>query len=68
MPLHGWEEIVKQIERESNGAKLAELAKKLNEIMVSEEREKVKRRLAISDAQNPDQARDFGAREDAAVE
>ena len=45
--LHAWQEIVKQIEQEADSAKIAELAKKLNDAMVSEEKEKVKHRLGI---------------------
>jgi hypothetical protein len=48
MPVHEWDEIVKQIEQEPNLTKVAELAKKLNEAMVAEEKEKVRRRLGIS--------------------
>ena len=47
MPAHEWEEIAKQIEREPNLANITELAKKLNEAMIAEEKEKVKRRLGI---------------------
>ena len=46
MSVQTWENIVKQIEQESDAAKIAELAKKLNDAMVTEEREKVKQRLA----------------------
>lgn len=46
MSVQAWENIVKQIEQESDAAKIAELAKKLNDAMVTEEREKVKQRLA----------------------
>ena len=48
MSLQPWQEIVKQIERESNPAKIAELAEELNDAMITEEKEKVKRRLGIS--------------------
>ena len=48
MSVHAWEEIVKQIEQEADSAKIAELAKKLNKAMVSEEKEKVKHRFGIS--------------------
>jgi hypothetical protein len=48
MPVHPWEEIVKQIERESDRAKVAELAKKLNDEMIEEETETVRNRLGIS--------------------
>jgi hypothetical protein len=47
MPIHKWEEIVQQIEQEPNPAKVAELAKKLNEVMLTEEKEKVRLRLGI---------------------
>ena len=48
MSVHAWKEIVKQIERESDPAKIAELAKKLNEEMIAEETEKVRNRLSMS--------------------
>lgn len=48
MSVHTWEKIVKQIERESDSANIAEPAKKLNDAMVAEEKEKVKHRLSIS--------------------
>ena len=48
MSVHAWEKIVKQIEQESDSAKIGELAKKLNDAMVAEEKEKVKNRLGIS--------------------
>ena len=47
MSLHPWEEIVKQIEQEADSTKIAELAKKLSDAMVSEEKEKVRQRLGI---------------------
>jgi len=47
MSVHAWEEIVKQIERERDSGKIAELAQKLNDAMLAEEKEKVKRRLGI---------------------
>ena len=48
MPVHTWEEIVEQIEQERDSGKIAELAQKLNDAMLTEETEKVKRRLGIS--------------------
>jgi len=48
MSVHAWEEIVKQIEQEQDSAKIAELAHKLNDAMLSEEKEKVTHRLGIS--------------------
>ena len=48
MSIHAWEKIVKQIEQERDSNKTAELAPKLNDAMLTEEREKVKRRLGIS--------------------
>ena len=48
MSVHAWEEIVKQIERERDPGKIAELAQKLNDEMVNEEKDKVKQRLGIS--------------------
>jgi len=47
MSVHAWEEILKQIEQETDLAKIAELARKLTDAMVSEEKEKVKHRLSI---------------------
>jgi hypothetical protein len=41
-------EIEQEIEHESNPAKIAELAKELNDAMLAEQKEKVKRRLGIS--------------------
>ena len=46
MSVQAWENIIKQIEQESDAAKVAELAKKLNDAIVTEEREKVNQRLA----------------------
>ena len=40
MPIHAWEDITKQIEQEPDPAKIATLAKKLNEAMIAEERAK----------------------------
>jgi len=48
MSVHAWEEIVKQIEQEQDSTKIAELAQKLNDAMITEEKEKVKYRLGIS--------------------
>jgi hypothetical protein len=48
MSVHAWKEIVKQIERESDRAKIVELAKKLNDEMIAGEIEKVRNRLGIS--------------------
>ena len=48
MAVHAWEEIVKQIEQERDLDKIAELAQKLNDAMLTEEKEKVKCRLGIS--------------------
>ena len=45
---HPWEKIAEQIEQEEDSGKIAELAQKLNDAMLSEEKEKVKRRLGIS--------------------
>jgi len=56
MSVHAWEKIVKQIEQESDSAKIAERAQKLNDAMVAEEKEKVKHRLGIS----PDKHADLG--------
>jgi len=44
MSVRVWEDIVKQIEQEDDSGKIAVLAKKLNDAMVSEEKEKVKHR------------------------
>jgi hypothetical protein len=44
---HAWEEIVKQLTQEQDRFRVAELAHKLNEAMIAEEREKVRRRLAV---------------------
>jgi len=48
MSAHPWEEILKRIEQESDRAKIAELAKKLNDAMIAEETEKVRNRIGIS--------------------
>lgn len=47
MPVHAWEEIVRQIEQECDPGKIAELTKRLNDAMVIEEKEKVRHRLGI---------------------
>lgn len=47
MPLQVSEEIVKQIEEETDPAKIAALTKILNELIFAEERKKVKDRLGI---------------------
>jgi len=49
--MHEWDEIMGQMEQEADPAKIGELPKKLNDRMVSEGKEKGKRRLGIS----PDQ-------------
>jgi hypothetical protein len=48
-----------QIEQERNTVRVAELAKKLNDAMLTEEREKVKRRLGIASARGAADAK-FG--------
>ena len=48
LPLRPWQAIVEKIEQETDPAKIAELAKELNDAMITEEREKVKHRLGIS--------------------
>jgi hypothetical protein len=54
MSVHAWEEIIKEIERESNACKLKELAKKLNHAMLVLERDKVTERLFFArDHVNP---------------
>lgn len=45
---HAWEEIVQQLTQEQDRFRVAELAHKLNEAMLAEEREKVRRRLGIT--------------------
>ena len=45
MSIHAWEEIIDEIERESNAYRLKELARKLNDAMLAQEREKVIQRL-----------------------
>lgn len=52
MSLHSWQEIVKQIELESDPAKIGELAKELNDAMISEEKEKLRCRLGIAADRN----------------
>ena len=42
-----WKEIVKQLTQEQDRSRVAELAHKLNEAMLAEEREKVRVRLGI---------------------
>ena len=44
---HAWEEIVKQLNQEQDRFRVAELALNLNEAMLAEEREKVRRRLGV---------------------
>lgn len=48
MSVHTWEQIIEQIEQELDSGKIAELAQKLNDAMLTEEKEKVKHRLGIS--------------------
>ncbi|HKD01560.1 MAG TPA: hypothetical protein VKB77_03995 [Terriglobales bacterium] len=45
---HMVREIEQEIEHESDPAKIAQLAKELNDAMLAEQTEKVKRRLGIS--------------------
>ena len=45
---HPWQAIAQQMMRENDPAKLQSLAKKLNEAMLTEERERVRRRLGLS--------------------
>jgi hypothetical protein len=42
---HAWEEIVTQLTQEKDRFRVVELAHKLNEAMLAEERAKVRRRL-----------------------
>ena len=42
---HPWEKITEQLSQEHDRSRVAELAKKLNEAMLAEEREKVRQRL-----------------------
>ena len=44
---HAWEEIVKQLTQEQDRFRVVELAHKLNEAMLAEEREKVRKRLGV---------------------
>jgi len=44
---HAWEEIVTQLTQEQDRFRVVELAHKLNEAMLAEEREKVRRRLGV---------------------
>ena len=48
MSFRPWEYIVREIEHESDPAKIAELAMELNFALLAEQQEKVKRRLGIS--------------------
>jgi len=48
MSVRPWEHIVREIEHESDSAKIAELAKELNDALLAEQPEKVKCRLGIS--------------------
>jgi len=48
MSVHQWDQIVEQIERESDRAKIVELARKLNHEMIEAETEKVRNRLGIT--------------------
>ena len=48
MSVRPWEHIVREIEHESDPAKIAELAKELNDAMLAEQKEKVNRGLGIS--------------------
>ncbi len=44
---HVWEDIVKQLTQEQDRFRVVELARKLNEAMLAEEREKVRQRLGV---------------------
>jgi hypothetical protein len=44
---HAWEEIVTQLTQEQDRFRVVDLAHKLNEAMLAEEREKVRQRLGI---------------------
>jgi 23S rRNA A2030 N6-methylase RlmJ len=44
---HAWEEIVTQLTQEQDRLRVIELAHQLNEAMLAEEREKVRRRLGF---------------------
>jgi len=46
-PAHAWEDIAKQLNKEQDRSRAAELAQKLNEAILAEEREKVRQRLGI---------------------
>jgi len=48
-----WKEIVKQLTQEQDRFRVAELAHKLNEAMLAEEREKVRQRLRLSGPASP---------------
>jgi len=48
-----WEEIAQQVTQEHNPAKLIKLITELNEAMLAEEKEKVKRRIGIPIAAKP---------------
>jgi hypothetical protein len=47
VPEQQWKRFAKQIEEERNPGRIAELAKELNEAMLTEEREKVRNRLRM---------------------
>ena len=44
---HAWEDIVKQLTREQDRFRVVDLAHKLNDAMLAEEREKVRQRLGV---------------------
>lgn len=44
---HAWEDIANQLAHEQDRFRVAELAHKLNEAMLAEEREKVRLRLGV---------------------
>lgn len=48
MSTHAWEKIAEQIEQETDPHKIAELSQKLNEAMMTEEREKVAHRIGLA--------------------
>ena len=50
---HAWEEIVNQITLEHDRFRVAELAHKLNEAMLAEERAKVRVRLGVANSNTP---------------
>jgi hypothetical protein len=55
-PSRNWQDVVRDVERETNPVRLRALAHELNEAMLTEEREKVEQRIQSLHALQPKRA------------